>query len=171
MHSFSSTPPVGVYSKDSCGRSFSPPIEVIFESRDDQQHCSRKTNALSSTKLYWNELFEKVGKPLMVSQWFCFAMVSFRNGFGFAMVSQWFRFAKVSQWFRFAKYSKPLIGLSCIRKKLCNQRKFYPLPQCWYHVSRITQKEQHKTALKRRLTSFGWQRWLLKGVAHRLPLF
>ena len=52
MHSFSSTPPVGVHSKDCYGRSFSPPIKVIFESRDDQQHCNRKKNALSSTKLY-----------------------------------------------------------------------------------------------------------------------
>ena len=30
MHSFSSTPPVGVHSKDWYGRSFSPPIKVIL---------------------------------------------------------------------------------------------------------------------------------------------
>ena len=43
---------LGVHSKDCYGRSFSLPIKVIFESRDDQQHCIRKKNALSSTKLY-----------------------------------------------------------------------------------------------------------------------
>ena len=41
-----------VQSNDCYGRSFSPPIKLVFESRDDLQHFSRKKNALSSTKMY-----------------------------------------------------------------------------------------------------------------------